>query len=512
MTLNPMFGLYFNLSGRWKQNGGLMIGVIAVAGLGITLQYRLGEFRRMSDVLLTWALLAGVLQSIAIMILAPGAIRKAVAKDFQNVMIESHRLTPMGSFTIVLGYLFGPAINAIAIYLTGALISGVLVAAAAYDLGRPAYLNLWYLAQAGLPVTGYFYATFTLMSSLAAGGKGNVLGVMFLVGVFGMSVIRYVPGLLLLLGAYGGYSIVAQILPRGAGGPPPPAHAAQLIVLGLGLQFLFGSLFVAAASRKIRGPDRPLFNVPLAALLLLLSGAALVIGVYSMPARDPLGPEPSESAAAVYISTGLFVVVSQILLLAAASDSFELHRAAAYRDIPESRAKSRLAFYALTPWLVGGLAVGIFALLARALDESRADEAILVALQTPAKLGGIIATLMLSSFMDFQLFRAIAAMRAKPLVSFLIVFVATKLGPLLIETSLVALPDMQTPFGGLNVAGVSPFGMIATIVRGVGQPLIGLGVQLVLAVGFFAFAARATTSARRTARGHVDLPEARPVR
>ena len=68
MTLNPLFGLYFNLSGRWRQHAVWAIGLLVIVALGASMQNRLAG-QSLSEVMAVWAGLLTFLQGIAILMI-----------------------------------------------------------------------------------------------------------------------------------------------------------------------------------------------------------------------------------------------------------------------------------------------------------------------------------------------------------------------------------------------------------------------------------------------------------
>lgn len=514
MTLNPLIGLYFNLSGRWRNNLMLVGGVVAVVGFGVLLQYRAGG-GRLSAVTGTWTMLLSLFQLIALLILGPTAIRKAITRDFQTGMIESHRLTPMSNAAIVTGYLLGPMINSLTLFGTGVVLGAALSAAYAYDTNTPQILTAWYLGQCGLVILAFLYGAFTLMTAVAGSGKANTAGLMVLIGIVGASIFQFVPGLKLLTGAYA----IMSAFPRGPGRPIPTGAINQIsLLLAPALQVVLGLLFLRAACRKVRAPQEPLFDVKLAAALLVICIGTLVAGVHVMgeiPSFAPPGAMPPEirqveGIAAVVVSLGLYMLIAQLLLLGGAADGFALRRAQLYEDAPRN-AGPRLLLNEALPWVAGGSAILLLLLLARTTPAEYQGQAI--ARLTSNSAGQLIAagSLLLSMLADYYFLRVVVALGRKPLAPFIVYFGTAKLAPLVIEACVLSVSNENDPvFGAANFAAISPIGLLAAVMLNSGQPLAGLGVQGLIAGVMFAWSLSATRRALQTAPGAGPVV-ARPV-
>lgn len=65
-----------------------------------------------------------------------GALHRAMLRDYESKMIESHRLTPLSNVTVILGYLFGPTIQMLSFFTINVFVGLALcaIAGAAPDL------------------------------------------------------------------------------------------------------------------------------------------------------------------------------------------------------------------------------------------------------------------------------------------------------------------------------------------------------------------------------------------
>lgn len=508
MTPIPMMGLYFNLTGRWKTNAGAVLGLLAIVLFGSFLQYRASGTAAVRDVAGTWTGILLVLQCIALLLFGPSSVRKAVARDFQTGMMESIRLTPIPSLGIAVGYLLGPMMTALFVAggaaLAGAAMSGLL----AYDMNAPWMVTTWYLGQIGLLIMSLLYGSFVLMISLAVGGKGNPLGLMFLVGFAGAAVIQHVPGLMLLSGLYSVTSVMSAVTPRATLAPLSTAEQLGMLASPM-LQVIFAGLFIVAGARKIRSPDRPLFDVRLGLVLMMLSAAALLLGVLVKPSASVFGGWTS-NAPTIVVSTSVFTLVAQVPLLAAAAASLRLRVSAQYGDLPVTAARSRGALLDAMPVFIG---LGVLALLMLLADVgSTAFSLFSWSAHAAQRATAVFACVLLSIFADYQFFRLILAAGRKVLGMFVLWCVAAKLSPLIFEAIVLTASDFDGQFGAAGVSGASPFGALGLLFSPAGSPWVGVVVQLVLALVMFSWANRATWRALETAaRNAADVVPARPL-
>ncbi|MBK8915979.1 MAG: hypothetical protein IPM64_15525 [Phycisphaerales bacterium] len=511
MTPIPMMGLYFDLTGRWKTNAGAVLGLLAIVLFGSFIQYRASSAAAVREVAGTWTAILLVLQCIALLLFGPSSVRKAVARDFQTGMMESIRLTPIPSLGIAVGYLLGPMMTALFVAagaaLAGAAMSGLL----AYDMNAPWMVTTWYLGQIGLLIMSLLYGSFVLMTTLAVGGKGNPLGLMFLVGFAGAAVIQHVPGLMLLSGMYSVTSVMSALTPRATLAPLSVAEQMGMLASPM-LQIIFAGLFIVAGARKIRSPDRPLFDVRLGLILMTLTAAALLLGVMVRPTSSLFGNWTS-SAPTVIVSTCVFILVAQVPLLAAAAASLRLRISAQYGDVSATAARSQGALLDAMPVLVGLSVLLVLWLLTQSgTGNTTPFEQMLSIGGSGQRATAAFVAVLLSIFADYQFYRLVLATGRKVLGMFILWCVVVKLVPLVFEAIVLTAGDFDDNFGAAGISGASPFGSLGLMFSPAGSPWVGVVAQLILAAAMFSWANRATAKALETAaRNAADVIPARPL-
>ena len=279
MSLNPFYWLHLRISGSARTNVVIVSVFAAVIIAFYSISFSIVDRNDAPSLNGTWLMIMTLAQAAFLLLLGPAAVRRAVQRDFDNGMIESHRLTPMSNLKVVLGYLSGAPVQAEMLYAVS-LLFGIYFAsryALSPGLGGVVGLQATLLgvcfAQGCLLMLSLMICSMILLSALATRGKANVIGIMVVVCLFGgWMAIAFVPGLSLLLGIMSGTVLFTVITKGQTGGDPSVIAAAAL------LQLLFSLIALRAACGQLRGLDKPLFSIRLGLLLLLVWGFTLVGG------------------------------------------------------------------------------------------------------------------------------------------------------------------------------------------------------------------------------------------
>lgn len=185
------------------------------------------------------------------------AVYRSMLRDYDTKMIESHRLTPMSSVAVTLGYLFGSTMQVGALFvLFGAF--GVLLT-----------------IIAGLPVLDWILGNLVLLcgaiavwAALTFAGMrqekpSNPAPVILVVAALCVP-IAFVPGIALLFNVY--TILTAVLLMTSTGGT-----TTVVVTIPAILSLLFAVFWVFAAAVKYRRPDLPALNGVRGLVLLVLS-------------------------------------------------------------------------------------------------------------------------------------------------------------------------------------------------------------------------------------------------
>lgn len=256
----PVWQLQFQLLGGPRRLIVVFVVAVLILVIAIVGTHRLSQmpFVRISRAVLMF--LTGI-QMFVTVLAGCNAIHRAMLRDYQSKMVESHRLTPMSSLAIVMGYLFGPTIHSIMLFC-------VFTAAGAVVC-----------RVGGRPVDMWIYGNLLLLSGAVMLWAGGVfLGMQqdkptnpapIVVGFAALSVpIAMVPVLGLLSGVYAGYLSVWMMV--GTLTVPPQATIVVVVV-----SLAYTLFWVSTATVKYRRPDLPALT---GARGLFLLGMSLLIG------------------------------------------------------------------------------------------------------------------------------------------------------------------------------------------------------------------------------------------
>jgi len=501
MSLNPLFWLHLRIGGSTRTN----IIIVSIYSLIIIVfaastYYVITSDTRPADLpavqgqfSAVWLSVITAAQGVFLLLLAPSALRKAVQRDFDTGMMESHRLSPMSNLKIVLGYLTGAPVQAWLLYAAslvfGSYFAGSYAMASPGGLiGLHTALAGWYLAQGCILTLSLLFCSMILLVALATRGKTNAAGLVVLIGVFGgWGAVLFVPGVALLLGLMSGV-MMGQFIMKGAMPGDP-----SVIVVAAGMQLLFSLLLLAAACGKLRRPERPLFSLRLGLALLAAWGVTLVVGVRIAPSYDWLFNEWGEYFYAQLIaSTFAFVLVSLFPLYSAAVTKFDDDQAKTYGEPKRTRGLFPPRFM---PVLLAASALLCMYLMLQSADSdalSGRDLEMFRNWPTWAAAFGAILLLLWSAF-NWTCF--LKARVKRPVVWLIIVLAVLMLAPLMLDGLIVFVVEEISDghwAGAGYLTGCSPVGTLIGLCTNDTAPLlVGLAVQLAAAVLAASLARRA---------------------
>jgi len=190
--------------------------------------------------------LAGIQIFIAVLV-GCNAVHRASLRDFESKMIESHRLTPMTSGTVVLGYLFGTTLQIQAFFFVGLIIGMVLTTLAKIPI------NSWVLGNLLIFNGAVTLWSAVLLSGLRQAKPISPAGFLIAAAVLGNLGILLLPAAGLLLSAYPvmfGFGM--------ATGGGWPVRSAILMITAVNV--VMTVFWLSAAAAKYRRPDLPALN------------------------------------------------------------------------------------------------------------------------------------------------------------------------------------------------------------------------------------------------------------
>ncbi len=466
--------MQFLLAGGWRAAVFLALAYLGAAGFISGLLYSRIPSSEHGQIHQSLLSLTGILQVVLLLTLGPSAIRKTVQRDFQTGMMESNRLTPLSGLRLVLGYLSGASAPLVALASVGLLIGVGYSAAHGRVIGYPGLMvAVWLYSNLCLFVLTAMIHSLSLLSALATSGKGQFVGILVAVGVIGGGFLVFaVPGLALVLGvmSVGQFLNVAGFLPLPAASDPSISGWAAIS------QLLFAIVFVDAAARKIRSPERALFNLPQGLVFLALSWGALVIGYQKLGALRIFGASLEDNPTQAIASLAAFQIAAVVPILAAADYRLLRDRIAVLRG---STTRVAMRIVDLMP-LVSGLAGLSLLLLMPSGELAEAWETRRLAL-----VASVFAACVLGAVTDYAWLYLTLARRWRVIAGLLIPAIAFKGLPFVAE-GLLRFASVEAnsfePYTPWLVAAFSPLGLPAAALAG-GPILPGLAVQLLVAAG-----------------------------
>ncbi|MGB2985827.1 MAG: hypothetical protein WBE26_08085 [Phycisphaerae bacterium] len=267
----PMWRVQYQLLGGYRRLAAIVVicAVVLVAGIfGIRRIFLQDPFPTVAGWILN---ILAAIQVFAVILGGCSAVFKAMLRDYESKMIESHRLTPMSNMTIVFGYLLGSTLQITLLFVLFTAVGAVVSFAARLPVDAWVYGNLFLLNGA---ITLW---SIVLFSGMRLEKPFNPTPL--LVGVAALTLpIAFVPGAALLLNTYSILFAIWIIT-----GTVTVAMPAVVIVAAVNLGFT--AFWLSAAAAKYRRPDLPALNAGRGLVLLLL---ALIVSTAGIVAFDSI--------------------------------------------------------------------------------------------------------------------------------------------------------------------------------------------------------------------------------
>ncbi|MFO0838996.1 MAG: hypothetical protein U1D55_10765 [Phycisphaerae bacterium] len=508
MPWNPLLGVHLRLSGTPRTHVTMVVVFVLLAGIGATISYRAAPPREWGSVSAFWLGIVSAAQAFFLLLMTPGAIRKAVLRDFQTGMIESHRLSPMSAAKVVLGYVTGPPVQSYVLYATSLVIGGVFAAHYANSTGTGLVVTGWYAGQAILIIQALALTSLVLIIALTTSGKTNLLGPLIAISaVSGWQILPLVPGMALLLGVFSAqriFSIVtaSKFAVTGGGG----GSGDIVMVIAPVLQLVLAAICLRASARKIRSPEGPPFASGLALCLAVFWATTSIIGLtWADVSTWFFARETSIRYPQLLLSTASIFVMSQFAVVAGA---FELMISDRKRALGEPISKASRVAHWLMPLALAGITIAALAIMLLGMPTLPMSRPL--ADGDPARWAMVFAAFVLGYVIDFSRAYA-AALRGGRLIWPTLFSLSIKFGPIGIDALMNAVAMEANPsrdFAFTWLSACSPIGIILCV----SNPALmatGLAVQAGLAAGF---AALAWAAHNRFKKAPVTFESSRPAR
>ena len=298
----PIWQLQYHLVGGHRRMIITLVCAVSVLAIGILGTYRLvGQPFAVIGGYILW-FHTGI-QAFIMILSGCNAVYRAMLRDHQSKMIESHRLTPMSNMTIVTGYLIGPNLQTLLLFCVFT-VSGAIVSRAS-----------------GLPVDAWVYGNLMLLIGAVMVWSASVfLGMRQEKPinpapiVVGLSVLSFPIGMVPALGLFTGFYACYLSLWLMAAAPKIPTQATIMII---GVCLAYTLFWISTAAVKYRRPDLPALT---GARGLFLLGMSLLFGTGGIIAFERIAtssPSLQEFYKSSLVRTQWLVTMNGALLLAA---------------------------------------------------------------------------------------------------------------------------------------------------------------------------------------------------
>ncbi len=344
-------------SAMWRVNFDLLGGVrrTTAAGVGYAMIVTVGlvGFRQLfadtptSTFADTAVPIIASFQALIIIIGGANAIFRALTRDFDTKMIESHRLSPMSNISIVLGYMFGPTIQITVLFLVNLVIGTMMTILAKGSVPD------WLIGNAVLYVGATVAWAITVFGGVKLSKPFNPMGFIMPVG-FLSALWLVIPGGGLLSTSFS--NILAWRIMGGHSSIPQVALAIVLLV-----DFSVILFWLSAAAAKYRRPDLPALNALRGMIFLvvwLLVGSASVWAFELITSKSMISLHNRSSLSVQWVCTMISaIVMATVPISGAVGCSVLVGRGTAPRDWSDRASEL------LVTVLSGFLIVGIMALV-----------------------------------------------------------------------------------------------------------------------------------------------------
>ncbi len=211
----------------------------------------------------------GVFQCAIAILWGCNAVYRAMVRDYETKMMESHRLTPLGDMTVVLGYVFGPTIQAMCLLLVNFFIGAILT-----TLGGSPIVSLtgWLQGNLLIASAAVMMWTMAVFLGMRLGKPISPAGIIIVAGMLSALFLIVLPGAGLILGNYAvflGYSLLTM-------SNTVPGAAMGIVVAANLILTIF---WLTIAATKYRRPDMPAFNARLGGVFLVIWLVVSAIGI-----------------------------------------------------------------------------------------------------------------------------------------------------------------------------------------------------------------------------------------
>ena len=275
-----MWRVHYDLLGGKRRAGLVLLGYAVAVSAGLYMFRRVLPDTSLADFSAGFVNFLIAAQGLVLVAGGSNAIYRAMLRDFDLRMLESHRLTPMSNVSVILGYATGPTLQMLFIAALNLLL-GVLFCI----LGKKP-LIAWLGGNALMVVGAAVFWSFTVFIGLRKVKPLNPTVFMALVGMFGLPALP-IPAIGSFLGLYPiicGFGIAREDFKLPIG----------LIAAVAGVSLIVIAFWFSVAAAKYRRPDLPALNGFRGLVLLTLWLLLGVSGIHILAGSQGTIPNPTD--------------------------------------------------------------------------------------------------------------------------------------------------------------------------------------------------------------------------
>lgn len=294
-----MWRVHFDLLGGNRRGGLIALGYVIAMAVGLYLFRRALPDMSIADFSAGFVNFLIAAQGLILVAGGSTSIYRAMLRDFDLRMLESHRLTPMSNWSVVLGYVTGPTLQIL-------FIAGLnLMVGSLFSLIGNKPLIAWLGGNALMLLGASVFWSFTVFIGLRRAKPLNPTAFLALVGMFAVPTMS-IPAIGSFIGIYpimSGFIIAREDMKI-----PLGLVAAVSIVSMVIVTFWF-----SLSAAKYRRPDLPALNGLRGLILLVIWMLLGITGMHIFSASATAIPNPTEFDDPVSIQLLVMVIGAMLI-------------------------------------------------------------------------------------------------------------------------------------------------------------------------------------------------------
>lgn len=263
----PMWRALYHVAGGHGRVLGVPAVLAGVMILGAVLLHQLLDARQYTRAVSAISNIILAVECSVLILGGSNSIYRAMLRDYETHMIDSHRLTPMSNIGVTLGYLIGPTFQMLLMFLVMGGVGAAVISLAGTPIAGWAIGHLFLLNGA------LSFWAFSVFIGMRNGKPVSPAPIAIALAMFSFAMML-VPGFGLITGVYA--MVFGFMYTSGVQRIPLDAMYALAAV-----SLVLTAFWVSTSAAKYRRPDLPALNpargMVLFALWLLLASAGIVI-------------------------------------------------------------------------------------------------------------------------------------------------------------------------------------------------------------------------------------------